>query len=125
MLKIYTFFLVVISCTLIQAQELLSIEDALQIALENNYEIKIASNNLKIDATNNNLANAGILPAFNASLTNNNSQLNTTQTQADGSQRTLDGAKNMNLSYGVGLDWTIFDGMRMFARKEQLNARFG
>ena len=121
MLKIYTFFLVVISCTLIQAQELLSIEDALQIALENNYEIKIASNNLKIDATNNNLANAGILPAFNASLTNNNSQLNTTQTQADGSQRTLDGAKNMNLSYGVGLDWTIFDGMRMFARKEQLS----
>lgn len=121
MLKIYTFFLVVISCTPIQSQELLSIEDALQIALENNYEIKIASNNLKIDATNNNLANAGILPAFNASLTNNNSQLNTTQTQADGSQRTLDGAKNMNLSYGVGLDWTIFDGMQMFARKEQLS----
>ncbi|WP_438965379.1 TolC family protein [Flavobacterium sp.] len=121
MSKIFTLFFIVISCTPLQAQELLSIEDALQIALENNYEIKIASNNLKIDATNNNLANAGILPAFNASLTNNNSQLNTTQTQADGSQRTLDGAKNMNLSYGVGLDWTIFDGMRMFARKEQLS----
>lgn len=121
MSKIFTLFFIVISCTLIQAQELLSIEDAIKIALENNYEIKIASNNLKIDATNNNLANAGILPAFNASLTNNNSQLNTTQTQADGSQRTLDGAKNMNLSYGVGLDWTIFDGMRMFARKEQLS----
>lgn len=121
MSKIFTLFFIVISCTLIQAQELLSIEDAIKIALENNYEIKIASNNLKIDATNNNLANAGILPAFNASLTNNNSQLNTTQTQADGSQRTLDGAKNMNLSYGVGLDWTIFDGMQMFARKEQLS----
>jgi len=104
-----------------QAQELLSLEDAVKIALENNYDIKIAENNSKIDATNNNLANAGMLPSLNANFTNNNSQLNTTQTQADGSQRKLDNAKNMNLTYGVGLDWTIFDGLSMFARKEQLN----
>jgi outer membrane protein TolC len=104
-----------------QAQELLSLEVAVKIALENNYDIKIADNNSKIDATNNNLANAGMLPSLNANFTNNNSQLNTTQTQADGSQRKLDNAKNMNLTYGVGLDWTIFDGLSMFARKEQLN----
>jgi outer membrane protein TolC len=54
-------------------------------------------------------------------LTNNNSQLNTKQTQADGTVRQLDGAKNMNLSFGVGLDWTVFDGLGMFTRKEQLN----
>jgi len=89
--------------------------------LENNYDIKIADNNSKIDATNNSLANAGMLPSLNANFTNNNSQLNTTQTQADGSERKLDNAKNMNLTYGVGLDWTIFDGLSMFARKEQLN----
>ena len=104
-----------------QAQELLSLEDAVKIALENNYDIKIAKNNSKIDATNNNLANAGMLPSLNANFTNNNSQLNTTQTQADGTERKLDNAKNMNLTYGVGLDWTIFDGLSMFARKEQLN----
>ncbi len=104
-----------------QAQELLSLEDAVKIALENNYDIKIAKNNSKIDATNNNLANAGMLPSLNANFTNNNSQLNTTQTQADGTERKLDNAKNMNLTYGVSLDWTIFDGLSMFARKEQLN----
>lgn len=103
-----------------QAQELLVLEDAIKIALENNYDIKIAQNNAKIDATNNNLANAGILPSLNANFTNNNSQLNTKQTQGDGTVRELDGAKNMNLSYGLGLDWTIFDGLSMFARKEQL-----
>jgi outer membrane protein TolC len=104
-----------------QAQDLLTLEDAVKIALENNYDIKIAKNNSKIDATNNNLANARMLPSLNANFTNNNSQLNTTQTQADGSERKLDNAKNMNLTYGVGLDWTIFDGLSMFARKEQLN----
>lgn len=105
----------------VQAQELLSLEDAVKIALENNYDIKIAENNSKIDATNNNLANAGMLPSLNANFTNNNSQLDTKQTQGDGSERELDNAKNMNLTYGVGLDWTIFDGLSMFARKEQLN----
>ena len=120
MRNLYTTLLFVIIGFSAQAQELLTLEDAVKIALENNYDIKIAENNSKIDATNNSLANAGMLPSLNANFTNNNSQLNTTQTQADGSERKLDNAKNMNLTYGVGLDWTIFDGLSMFARKEQL-----
>jgi len=120
MSKIIKYTLLLLASFQIQAQEVLSIEDAIKIALENNYEIKIAKNNLKIDETNNNLANAGILPALNANLTNNNSLIDTEQTQADGSVRELNNAKNYSLSYGVGLDWTIFDGLSMFARKEQL-----
>ena len=103
------------------SQEVLTLEDAVKIALENNFEIKIAKNNLKIDETNNSLANAGMLPSLNANLTNNNSQLNTSQTQSDGSVRTVDNAKNFNIVYGVSLDWTVFDGLKMFARKEQLS----
>lgn len=102
------------------SQELLTVEDAVKIALENNYEIKIASNDLKIDQQNVSLANAGILPSLNGVLTENSSILDTKQTQQDGSVRELDGAKNMNLSYGVALNWTIFDGFRMFARYDQL-----
>lgn len=120
MSNIIKYTLLLLASFQIQAQEVLSIEDAIKIALENNYEIKIAKNNLKIDETNNNLANAGILPALNANVVNNNSQIDTKQTQADGSTRELNNAKNYSLSYGVGLDWTIFDGLSMFARKEQL-----
>lgn len=120
MSKIFTYILVLFIGFQMQAQEILQLEEAVKIALENNYEIKIAKNNLKIDATNNNLANAGILPTISANVTNNNSQFNTKQTQIDGSVRELDNAINSNLTYGVGLDWTIFDGLSMFARKEQL-----
>lgn len=102
------------------SQEMLTVEDAVKIALENNYEIKIASNDLKIDKQNVSLANAGILPSLNGVVTENSSILDTKQTQQDGSIRELDGAKNMNLSYGVALNWTIFDGFRMFARYDQL-----
>lgn len=121
MRNLYTTLLFVIIGFSSQAQDLLSLEDAVKIALKNNYDIKIAENNSKIDATNNNLANAGMLPSLNANFTNNNSQLDTKQTQGDGTVRELDNAKNMNLTYGIGLDWTIFDGLSMFARKEQLN----
>ena len=84
----YSFFFWIFSTS----TRFVSLEDAVKIALENNYDIKIAKNNSKIDATNNNLANAGMLPSLNANFTNNNSQLNTTQTQADGSERKLDNA---------------------------------
>jgi len=103
-----------------QSQEILTVEDAVKIALQNNYEIKIASNDLKIDQQNVSLANAGILPNLSANVVNNNSLLDTKQTQADGTERELDNAKNLSLTYGVALNWTVFDGMRMFARHNQL-----
>lgn len=88
----------------LQAQEILKLEDAVKIALENNYDIKIAKNNLKIDETNSTAGNAGMFPTISANVVNNNSILNTTQTQASGEERTLDNARNLNLTYGVGLD---------------------
>ena len=103
-----------------QAQEILTIEDAVKIALENNYDIKIAKNDLKIDQANVTSGNAGMLPRATASVTDNNSVQNLNQTRIDGTENSLNNAKNNSLSYGVLLDWTIFDGLRMFARKDQL-----
>lgn len=120
-LKVFFLLLLVFRFTIsVSSQEMLTVENAVKIALENNYAIKIASNDLKIDEQNISLANAGILPGLNAVVTENSSILDTKQTQQDGSIRELDGAKNMNLSYGLALNWTIFDGFRMFARYDQL-----
>ena len=102
------------------AQEVLTIEDAVKIALENNYEIKIASNDLTINKTSVAAGNAGMLPKVTASVVDNNGIQNLSQTRADGTVNTLDNAKNNSLNYGVGLDWTIFDGFKMFAKLDQL-----
>lgn len=104
----------------VSAQEILTVKDAVKVALENNFDIKIARNNAKIDATNVSLANAGILPNVDAVLTESNGILDTKQVQADGSTREKNNAKNMNLSYGLALNWTVFDGFKMFAKHEQL-----
>lgn len=113
--------LLILFCVLnTHAQEILTLESATKIALENNYEIKIATNNLKIEKTNVAVGNAGMLPTVTASAVDNKSVQNSSQTRQDGAEIELDNAKNNNLSYGVGLNWTIFDGFRMFARMDQL-----
>jgi outer membrane protein len=102
------------------SQEILTIEEAMKIALENNFEIKIAKNNSKINETNVTIGNAGMLPVATASVTDNNSIQNSSQTRQDGTTTSLDNAKNNSLGYGVSLGWTVFDGMKMFARLDQL-----
>lgn len=108
--------------SVIQAQEVLTLEDAVKTALENNYEIRISKNDLTIDKTNVSAGNAGMLPKVAANVVDVNGIQNTTQTRSDGTINKLDNAKNNSLTYGVGLDWTVFDGFRMFARYDQLKA---
>ncbi|MEP6263064.1 MAG: TolC family protein [Gillisia sp.] len=116
-LKFITVFFIVLQA---QGQELLTPEEAVSIALKNNYEIRIASNELEIDKEGVSIGNAGMLPAVGAVFNSNNSIQNSSQTRADGNTIELDDARNNNLGYGVVMDWTIFDGFRMFARYDQL-----
>lgn len=119
---IFKTLVLVLFCALkTNAQEILTVDDAIKIALENNYEIKIASNNLLIDKANVSYGNAGMLPKATATIVDNNGIQKLSQTRADGTVNNMDNAKNNSLNYGVGLDWTVFDGFKMFAKKEQLD----
>ncbi|HAF75991.1 MAG TPA: transporter, partial [Maribacter sp.] len=102
------------------AQEILTIEDAVKITVKNNYQIITAANNLKIDSVSVSPGFAGMLPTLEASIEDNNSVQNLSQTRTDGSQVEQDNAKNNSLDYGVTLDWFLFDGLSMFAAYDQL-----
>ena len=104
----------------INAQDILRVEEAVQIALENNYQIKIAANELQIDEVSVSVGNAGMLPQVGLNLIDNNSIQYLSQTRSDGSVVERDNAKNNSLNYGIALDWTLFNGLKMFADYEQL-----
>lgn len=119
--KIFALFFVLFGIHVIaQEKELLTAEEAVSIALENNYQIKIVSNDLRIDETSVSPGFAGMLPTIAAVADDINSVQNITQTRSDGTTLSRDNARNNSLNYGVELDWTIFDGLRMFARYDQL-----
>lgn len=119
--RIKIFYLIVFSVfSSSYSQEVLTIENAIKIALENNFEIKIASNNYNIAKTNSTIGNAGMLPTLTASVAANNRVQNSTLTLQNGVVNALDNALNNSLNYGVSLDWTVFNGFKMFTRLEQL-----
>lgn len=120
-IKIYSFLALLLAGSL-QAQSVLTLEEAVKIALENNYAIRIARNDAQVSQTNVAVGNAGMLPKVTASFTDTNGIQHLSQTRADGTVTSIDNAKSSNISYGANLDWTVFDGFKMFARYDQLKA---
>jgi outer membrane protein TolC len=119
-IKILALLLLCFSCFESQAQEVLTLEQAINIALERNYDIRLVSNDVEISKNNVSRANAGMLPRVTGDFSTNTTISNTTQTQSSGLEVTRKGAKNSNLNYGPSLNWTIFDGFGMFTTYDRL-----
>lgn len=103
------------------AQNLLSLEEAVRLGLENNFSIQIARNNERIASNNNTQGNAGMLPIFRTTSSVSYTSNNTIQKFFSGDERSGTGAGNTNVRLGAELTWTAFDGFRMFAAKDRLD----
>lgn len=101
-------------------QPVLTMEEAIAIALENNYDIRLFSKDADVATNNVHVGNAGMLPSVSGDVSASASIQNTTQTLLEGETRALRGSRNRSSAYGVNLNWTIFDGLQMFARYDQL-----
>jgi len=98
-----------------------SLPDFINKALENNYQIRILKNEAQIASNNNTLGNAGQLPTIDLGGSANTSLNNTLQKLADGSERKGNNARNSSINASLTANWTIFDGFRVHAKKEQLS----
>jgi outer membrane protein len=104
------------------AQEKLELEQAIKIALENNYSIRISRNTSEIATTNAKGAVSYLLPVVSGDFSTNKTIQNTELTQQSGAVSNIDGAVSTNTNYGVALNWKIFDGFEMFANYDRLKA---
>lgn len=119
MRKIFLPVLLLITCSA-PAQRIVSLEEAIATALQNNYNILLAKNDSMAAALDYSYKNAGFLPRLNGNLGtawNNNAQK---QILADGSKRESKGLKSNNITAQLALNWTLFDGMKMFATRDKL-----
>lgn len=105
----------------LMAQDVLTLEDAIEIALENNYGIKVSKSNQEITENNYTLGNAGFMPMVTLDFNKSFGTQDFERTLASGVEQSQSGAKNERTSYGATLNWTIFDGFQMFASYDQLN----
>jgi outer membrane protein len=114
------FLLCFISASNLSAQETLTVEQAIEIALKNNYDILIARNDAEIATRNNTIGNAGMLPTVGATVTDNYTLSNLNQKFTNGTEINKSKVTGNAISAGVALNWTLFDGLRMFAAKGRL-----
>jgi outer membrane protein len=102
------------------AQDTLELSNAIQIGLENNFNIKISEGQKKIASNDNTLGNAGILPTLDLSAAQRYTIENTAQQFISGVEQNVNDARSNNLTAGAIINWTIFDGTTMFYTKERL-----
>ena len=105
----------------VSAQETLSLEKAVKIALKNNFDILIAKNSSTISKVNNTPGNAGMLPTVALIGSANYSLNNRYQKNTDGTSVNSTSLNTGSVSAGAELTWTLYDGGKMFVTKSKLN----
>jgi len=105
----------------VYAQETLSIEKAVKIALKNNFDILIANNSSTISKVNNTPGNAGMLPTVALIGSANYSLNNRYQKNTDGTTVNSTSLNTGSVTAGAELSWTLFNGGKMFVTKSKLN----
>ncbi len=116
----YLIIIFALSALSLSAQEKLTLQQAITIALENNYDIKLSKNNSEISKNDVTFGNAGMLPMVTGNLVQGNQIQTSNVDLASGITRTAKNAKTTNLNYGANLNWKIFDGFQMFTNYQRL-----
>lgn len=116
-----TLLLLIGSSSIALAQDTLSLQSAIEEALRNNFSIQIAKSKVEAADNNNNLGNAGFYPSVVAQGSATSSNTSILQEFSTGGTISRAGAASSTLGAQVQLNWTIFDGLRMFAMRDKLN----
>jgi outer membrane protein len=105
--------------------QMLTVEEAVQLALANNYDVEVSRNYAESVNLDNSYSIGGLLPQLNGTAsktwnTSNQEQLLAADSTRPELLRQQNGVRTTQQAAGVQLTWTLFDGTRMFATRERL-----
>jgi len=104
------FFSLILSSVLGFSQEKLTKQEAVNIALENNYDIKVSNNSINAAKNSSSIYNSGYLPTLTATGGGNYQERNSENEFQDGHTQTQSSiSKSYNAS--LGINYLLFDGL--------------
>lgn len=106
--------------TALLAQQKITPKDAVSLALDNNYGIKLAENQVEVAKNNASILNAGYLPTLRGVAGATYNIDNTEAEFSNGDVTTLTGAESSRYNASVELGYTIFDGLGRSYNYKQL-----
>lgn len=101
-----------------QAQPVMTVQDAIAMALDYNYDIRLSKNDSSVAALDYAYRNAVFLPKITAIASNNWTDNNQTQEFVTSGVRSGN-VNSANVSAGVTLNWVLFDGLKMFTTRKK------
>jgi outer membrane protein len=111
---------IIIGVGTVRPQQMLTADDAVGIALKNNYDILVAHNDAEIAKVNNTPGNAGMLPTIAVTGSDNYSFNTGYQKPAAGPEVQYANKGASVFAADAALSWTLFDGGKMFVTKKKL-----
>jgi len=117
-------FLLISSCTFGYAQEILQPDEAMAIALENNFGILVSKNDQAQAKNNASLLNTRFLPTLSATSGANIAVDNQEATFQDGQTRVIDGAETTRYNASINMNVTLFDGMGRLYNYKRLKEQY-
>jgi outer membrane protein TolC len=104
-----------------QSDSSFTARDAVDLALQQNLGIQIATSELDIARINNNWGNAGKWPVITAGVGNTEALTNLNQKLSNGSEINRNGVTNNILNANITANWRLYNGMRIRATKERFD----
>lgn len=102
--------------------QVLTLQQAVNIALQNSLNIQIAKNDLEASHINNHISIAGGLPEVTASVSDNQSITNLNQKLNSGTNIIRSGNINNAINSSISGSYLLFNGFRVYASKNRLAA---
>ncbi len=95
----------------LEAQTVLTPEDAMALALKHNYDIQVSRRQVAISKNNAHVLNSGYLPSLSGTAGGSIDQQNTEGQLANGDTRIANGVETRRYNAAVNLNYTLFDGL--------------
>jgi len=121
MKHIRLYFIALLCPVMAQAQQLLTLEEAIQQGITKQYSIQISRQRERIAANENSLGNAGFLPTITGSANKNYTVSGLNQSFFGGLRPPLvqSGVNSNSGNAGVAMAWTLYDGKGMFILRDR------
>jgi outer membrane protein TolC len=121
MKKWFVVLLLVVAATHVNAQQKLTLDNAIAIALKNSYDVQLVRNQLAISNINNNPGVAGALPTINLNASDNEQIISINQKFPDASRNTQRNNVGSNiLQVGVTGSMLLYNGNRIVTTQKRL-----
>ena len=117
----FVFFLLMGSGVVAQK---LTKQEAIRLALENNFGIILATNDIEVAENNKSVLNSGYLPTLSGNASAVYNRDNIEAQFANGETNVLNGAESDRYNASVNLNYTLFDGLGRFYNYKRLKEQY-